>query len=258
MTDDIEQTLEWIGVTDSTDIANVRGNFTTLDELSRLTAINISDFVDDFRRRTLTVGKYDMPLRIQKRLKFTIDWLLDFEQVNRVPTLVRLDQDSFRSALKKSGEHSAVIKNHNDHSDTISREAALGPLKGEKDCTRWSEALENQLNTLYGTLGVPLTYVIRKLEIPDETTVYSTFVEEYISRAPFIGNRYEADTRQFHQLILSSTQGQPLHEWINNLMKKKNGRIDMAALRAHYQGEGNTTQRIFEAVPDGQKPSRTN
>ena len=30
-------------------------------------------------------------------------------------------------------------------------------------------------------------------------------------------------------------------------MKKKNVQIDMAALRAHYQGEGNTTQRIFEA-----------
>ena len=35
-------------------------------------------------------------------------------------------------------------------------------------------------------------------------------------------------------------------------MKKTNGRIDMAALRAHYQGEGNTTQRIAEAerLPD--------
>ena len=44
--------------------------------------------------------------------------------------------------------------------DTISREAAPGALKGEKDWTRYSEAFENQLNTLYGTLGVPLTYVI--------------------------------------------------------------------------------------------------
>ena len=27
-------------------------------------------------------------------------------------------------------------------------------------------------------------------------------------------------------------------------MKKTNGRIDMSALRAHYQGEANTTRRI--------------
>ena len=75
-------------------------------------------------------GKYAMPLTTQKRLKFTIDWLLDFERVNRVPTLVRLDQDSFRSALKEAGKHAAIIKKHKDQSDTISREAASGALKG--------------------------------------------------------------------------------------------------------------------------------
>ena len=137
MTDDIEQTLEWIGVKDSTDIENIRENFTTFDELSQLTASDKSDLVDDFRRRTLTTGKYAMTLTIQKHLKFTIDWLLDFERVNRVPTLVVLDQDSFSSALKDAGKCAAIIKKHKDQSDTISREAAPGALKGEKDWTRW-------------------------------------------------------------------------------------------------------------------------
>ena len=132
MTDYIEQTLEWIGVKDSTDIANIRENFTTFDELSQITDSNISDSVDDFRRRTLTAGKYSMPLKIQKRLKFNIDWLLYFEIVNRVPTLVGLDQDSFRSALKEAGKHAAIIKKQKDQSDTISREAAPGALKGER------------------------------------------------------------------------------------------------------------------------------
>ena len=85
MTDDIEQILECIGVIDSTDIANIRDNFTTFDDLSQLTASDIIDLVDDFRQRTLTTGKYSMPLTIQNCLKFTIDWLLDFERVNRVP-----------------------------------------------------------------------------------------------------------------------------------------------------------------------------
>ena len=158
-------------------ISNICDNFTTFYEISQLTARNISDLVDDFRRRTLMAGKYAMPLTIQKRLKFAIDWLLDFERVNRAPTLVRIDQDSFRSALKNSGKRAAIIKKQKEHSDNISREVSPGALKGEKDWKRWSEAFENQLNTLYGTLGVPLTDVIRELEIPDGTTVYSTFVE---------------------------------------------------------------------------------
>ena len=91
MTDENEQTLEWIGVTDSMNIANIHENFTTFDEISQLTASDISDLMDDFRRRTLTSDKYAMSLTIQKRLKFAIDWLLDFERVNRAPTLVGLD-----------------------------------------------------------------------------------------------------------------------------------------------------------------------
>ena len=138
MNDDIDQTLKWIGVKYSMDISNIRENFTTFDELSQLTDSNKSDFVDAFRRRTLTAGKYAMPLTIQKRLKFTIDWLLDFERFNRVPTLVVLDKDSFRSALKEAGKCAAIIKKYKDYSDTISREAAPGALKGEKDWTRWS------------------------------------------------------------------------------------------------------------------------
>ena len=100
MTDDIEQTLERIGMKDSTDIANIRENFTTFDEISQLTASDLNYLMDEFRRRNLTACKYSMPLKTQKRLKFKIDWLLDFERFNRVPTMVGLDQDIFRSALK--------------------------------------------------------------------------------------------------------------------------------------------------------------
>ena len=136
MTDEIKKTLEWIGVTDPMNISNIRENLTIFDELSQLTSNNKSYLVDDFRLITITAGKYAIPLTIQKRLKFTIDWLLDFERVNRSPTLVGLDQDSFRSALKKAGKRAAIIKQHKDQSDTISREAAPGTLKGEKDWTR--------------------------------------------------------------------------------------------------------------------------
>ena len=92
-----------------TNVVNIRENFTTFDEISQLTAKDKSDVVDDFRRRTITAGKYAMPLTIQNCLKFKINLLSDFERVNRAPTLVGHDQDSFRSALKKLGEHAAII-----------------------------------------------------------------------------------------------------------------------------------------------------
>ena len=129
MTDEIKQTLEWIGVKDSTNIANIRENFTTFYKLSQINDSDISDLVDEFRRRTLIAGKYAMPLMIQKRLKFTIDWLSDFKRINRAPALVGIDQNSFRSALKKAGKRAAIIKKQKDQRDTISSEALIQVAK---------------------------------------------------------------------------------------------------------------------------------
>ena len=64
MTDEIKQTIEWIGVTESTNISNIRENFTTFDEHSQFSASNIRDLVDASRCRTPMSVKYGMPLTI--------------------------------------------------------------------------------------------------------------------------------------------------------------------------------------------------
>ena len=61
------------------------------------------------------------------------------------------------------------------------------------------------------------------------------------------GPQFEADSKQVHQLIVSSTTGELSEEWIKSNNKKKNGCLDMKALRAHYQDKGNQSRRIGEA-----------
>ena len=51
-------------------------NYKDLVKVKRLNDEKLQH-IYDFRRRTLTAGKYAMPLTIQRCLKFTIDWLLD-------------------------------------------------------------------------------------------------------------------------------------------------------------------------------------
>ena len=60
--------------------------------------------------------------------------------------------------------------------------------------------------------------------------------------------KFEAYARQVHQIIVAATQGEPSNEWIKPIHHQQNGRADMLALSRHYQGEGNTTQRIGEAT----------
>jgi hypothetical protein len=61
------------------------------------------------------------------------------------------------------------------------------------------------------------------------------------------GPHFEADARKVHQLA-TSTQGETSEQWIKMHVKKQNGRVDLKALCAHYQGAGNTTRRIAEAT----------
>ena len=104
------------------------------------------------------------------------------------------------------------------------------------------------LNTMFGVLNIPLSYVIRELKAPSLGAVFTTFVETCVAKSPLTGSKFEADARQVHQLIVDATQGEPSNKWIKTIHRQQNGRADMLALRRHYQGEGNTTWRIGEAT----------
>ena len=104
------------------------------------------------------------------------------------------------------------------------------------------------LNTMFGVFNVPLSYVIRELESPTVGATFTTFVEKCVTKSPLTGSKFEADTRQVHQLIVAVTQGEPSNKLIKPIHRQQNGRADMLALRSHNQGEGNTTWSIGEAT----------
>ena len=174
---DFNTVLEWIGIATAAQRTNVRQNIGSVEDLFSITSTYISDWVDDLRHRTsIALGKYNMTLVVQKRIKNTIEWIHDFQRTVTVPTIDGLDQDIFRAQLTVAGERAEIIKKQKEQADTLSGEAATGALKGKKDWTRWSEAFENMLNTMFGVFNIPLSYVIRELESPTEGATFTTFV----------------------------------------------------------------------------------
>ena len=52
--------LEWVGIAMAAQCTNVRQNIGSVEDLSSLTEKDISDLVDDLRRRTsVALGKYN-------------------------------------------------------------------------------------------------------------------------------------------------------------------------------------------------------
>jgi hypothetical protein len=76
---------------------------------------------------------------------------------------------------------------------------------------------------------------------------YGTYTDEVVVCAPLTGDYFVADAQRVHQIVKSYTQGESAEEWIRGISRFRDGRRDIKALKAHFQGEGNSSRRIAQA-----------
>jgi hypothetical protein len=60
---------------------------------------------------------------------------------------------------------------------------------------------------LYGVNGVPLVYVIRKNEVPEERKIYANFTQECIEKCKLTGQEFAEDSKYVHNIIQSLNVG---------------------------------------------------
>jgi hypothetical protein len=129
----------------------------------------------------------------------------------------------------------------------VSKAADPGKFKDEQEWPEWEPTFANYLSTIPGMNGMPLSYVIREVKLPDCTVNNPSFNERAIACAPLSGPNFQADARKVHQLLKSFLQTETAEQWVKPVARRQNGREDMIALRNHYTGEGNTSRRIAQA-----------
>ena len=245
--DPIDQMLEWIGFNEDERVA-LSADFSTLEDYGKLTEKDIISLQEGYSRRAANQGGFYFGLQRTVKLKNAIHWVQDFARCNLDPTLYDLEEDEFLEALDVAAERAQIRKAQADDSEAVSRDTSPGNLKDEKKWIEWSEKLETMLAVMPGVNGVPLSYVIRKKDESDhEEANYENFMQYTVACAPLNGTFFEADARRVHQIILGYIQGEAVADWIKPHLKKENGRLDMIALRKHFEGEGNVSRRITDA-----------
>ena len=242
----LPQVLQWIGFNpaQATRLHEEFGDFDAIEDLSKK---DINNLATSYASRPIAAGRIHFGLVKTKRLQSLVHWVADFGRINEEPTIVGLARDTFLEALKLAQERAEIRASEGDTAQARAKEASPGKLKSEKDWDKWEPAFENQLSVLPGVSGVPLLYVIREEESPDQEATYATFQEHTIAACALEGPRFEADSRQVHQLVQSYTTGENSEQWLKPVRRLNSGREDMKVLRAHYRGEGNTTRRIGDA-----------
>jgi hypothetical protein len=149
-------------------------------------------------------------------------------------------------AIRESAKREVIREAAKENAETLAKGASPGSLTGEKFWDKWKAGLENQLSMLYGVNGVPLFYIIREKEVPEEGKVYTSSPKSALkSTSSPVRNSLKT-------LSMSITSSNPLlgtdaEQWIKEFKLFKNGRRDFIALAAHFTGEGNNTHRIGDA-----------
>lgn len=205
---------------------------------------DIRDMAEDFGKRTVANGRIIFGLGRIKKLIGVMHWIQDCYRTSDVPNHLDFNED----VLAQARSRAIIRQNEKDLVETNAKAAKPGKFKQETTWPEWQKAFTNYLSVIPGSNGVPLSYVIRENEdVGLADTVYDTFKERMIARAPHTGEYWLADKQRVHTLLLSFLQGEKTESWIRPLDRYQDGRRDMIALRRHYSGEGNSTRRISDA-----------
>jgi hypothetical protein len=80
-----------------------------------------------------------------------------------------------------------IRKAAKENAETLAKAASPGKLTGERVWDKWKAGLENRLSMLYGDNGVPLVYVSRENEQPEEGKTYANLTQECIEKCKLTG-----------------------------------------------------------------------
>ena len=157
-----------------------------------------------------------------KWLKALIHWTQEFYRVSDVPTIIDLDEITFKAALPTAEFRSKIRTTLKENKVPVDASPSL--LKREAKWKEWEEKFLNYLRLHLGSSGVPLSYVICENDAPDTTTVFTEFINKKVSCAPLKGEHFDADKLTVLNFIVSFTTGQPSGDWFKASIRFSDGR----------------------------------
>ena len=157
-------------------------------------------------------------------------WIKDYQRCSDEPDITKLNIEAIETAIDRSN----LQKSNKDSVEV--KALVLDKFVNDKDWDTLSKAMKAYLGAMIGIEGIPIVYVIRDEKPEPDDTIYESFVDHAIVRAPMSGTTFTNDTRTVHFIMASLTTGGPGEQWIHPLARFHNGRKYWLALYAHYTG----------------------
>ena len=113
------------------------------------------------------------------------------------------------------------------------------------DC--WVVELESKLKIIVGAQGIPLSYVIRENDAPDQKE-RNTWEEKSVLAVSITGRIYKQDNLMLHNIILRNiADTSDAFTYVKPYIKKDDGRTDIKVLRSRHENVAMKEQCVSEA-----------
>ena len=228
----------------------IRGFMPGANGLSRLASRN----VEDVRSTCVAFPKrrsqpFELELDVIDRIVALALWAKDFVRIDKKPIIdANLGQEEIHKMLQEAMERDRLRKNQKSIGEGLISQHFQVKLKSQGQWEKWMAELRSTLNSIIGVNGVPLTYVIRKIELPAVEDPDWTYSEMAINLAPLRGEMFTQDARTVHQIILRNIhEDSDAFAYLKPLWAKEDGRKDILELRERYESEGNRQALINNA-----------
>lgn len=245
------QILTYIGIT----IANQRN--TVADDLiplpDRLSSLldETKEGIEDTCMSYTKLGQNDrfrLSRVIVKRLVALMYWVRDRGRLDFPVSFPNgTDQQELLEEIQEAAARDKIRTSQRKLGDSLITATFDTKLKNRVQWERWCVELQALLNTIIGTRGVALSYVIRDpaVVIPNEFTSYE---ERAKWTAPHDGMEYDLDKKSVHNVIIRNiAEDCDAYIYIKPSLNQENGTEDMRLLRYRYDNAASIQQRINEA-----------
>lgn len=248
----ISTVMRWCGITVVAQqrivIADLAPNPGGLGNLVAETESGIKDACLSYTKLQPEDTRFRLSRVVVKRLVNLMLWAKDRHRLNEsvefengttlADFLVLIEEARVRADLRKvqakAGE--ALIT-----SDFVQK------LKNATQWERWNVELKAILNSIIGSKGIPIAYVIR--ENPDvELDGFATWELKAYNGATLAGPEYRSDCKLVHQIIIKNiADDSDAYTYIKPQLRHEDGRRDIIALRNRYSNNAVKQERINEA-----------
>jgi hypothetical protein len=141
-------------------------------------------------------------------------------------------------AMAKALEDVVAFKTALELKDTVE----LVKFKGTENWTDAKESFDNKLEATFGANDAPLSYIARD-EVPDDYE-YADDQERLKYEIQHQGQAYIIDNRRVFRMLKEWLTGTDGWTYIREFDRMQDGRRALNALKAHYDGEGESLKRI--------------